>query len=178
MEVDAPSSVSCDLSRPRAVCIPGLARRWNLQSDGPCLLIKHMWTCRGMGKDGGLRTASLSLCIQAHTHTYTQQQTHLCAHMLRKHSSDPLETWRPCCRGSKEMQCQVMKSSGEVVLCYALTRVCFNQRVDRKHDTTTDTLVLTIQPPLCTFTPFLFSWTQTGCLDEPFSRKFGQEPIP
>lgn len=32
-----------------------------------CLLIKHMWTCRGMGRDRGLRTASL--CIPAHIHT-------------------------------------------------------------------------------------------------------------
>lgn len=33
---------------------PGQHRRWNLQfSRQACLLIKHMWTCRGMGRDWG-----------------------------------------------------------------------------------------------------------------------------
>ena len=43
-----------------------------------CLLIKHMWTCRGMGRDSILRTASLRTahtCMQRsdliHVHKYT-----------------------------------------------------------------------------------------------------------
>lgn len=66
-KVIPPMSVFCflDLTQPQAVHIPRPSRYWNLQLERACLLIKHMWTCRGMGRDRVLRTASL--CIQAHT---------------------------------------------------------------------------------------------------------------
>lgn len=45
------------------------------------LLIKHMWTCRGMGRDRGLRTASLcapALKAPAHITYSTVHAVYLC----------------------------------------------------------------------------------------------------
>lgn len=63
------------LSQPRAEHIPQASPPLEFTVQWAGLLIKHMWTCRGMGRDGVLRTASL--CIRktwsARTHVHAQE---------------------------------------------------------------------------------------------------------
>lgn len=55
------------------LCVSSGRPAVGIYSPMGCLLIKHMWTCRGMGRDRGLRTASLCMPALA---THAQEQIH------------------------------------------------------------------------------------------------------